>query len=217
MALPKPSNHLTWTDGDSAKVVEPSAPKKLLGWVALERPPFEYFNWLFFRTDEWLQYLESVTDETALARVDAIVDEGGNGTHLTLQDAHDDANVQSGSTILITSDLDLDTTVTITKADIEIRMQPGYRFHKGGSAPASNFTGVQIQATADRCRLKNLAFGSAVGGEQFSGSGDLALEIASGASDVYVENPIFVAGNTADLTDSGTNTLIVAPQSGLSQ
>lgn len=217
MALPKPSNHLTWTDGDAAKVVEPSAPKKLLGWVALERPPFEYMNWLFFRADEWLQYLESVTDETALARVDAIVNESGSGTHTDLQSAHDDANVQAGSTILITSDLDLDTTVTITKADIEIRMQPGFRFHKGGSAPATNFTGVQVQATADRCRLRSLAFGSAVGGEQFSGTGDIALELASGVTDVYLENPVFVAGNTTDLTDSGTDTVIASPQTGLSQ
>lgn len=217
MALSKPSNHLDWTDGAVSKVVEPSSGKKLLGWVALERPPFEYMNWLFFRTDEWLKYLESITDETALARVDAIVDEAGNGTHTTLQDAHDDANVQAGSTILITSDLDLDATITITKADIEIRMQPGYRFHKGGGASASNFTGVQVQATADRCRLMHLAFGSVTGGEKFSGTGDVALDVASGAANTFLFNPVFVTGNTTDLSDSGSDTEILAPQVGLPQ
>ena len=217
MSLPKPSVHIDWTDGDAAKQVEPSSSKKLLGWVALERPPFEYINWLFYTVDLWNKYHESVTDETAFARVDAIVDAGGSGTHTTLQAAHDDAAVLAGSTILITSDLELDATVSITKPDIEIKMQPGKRFKKGSGAAATGFVGVEIGATADRCRLSGLAFGSATGGEQFSGSGDVALSVEAGNNDTFVFNPIFVAGNDTDLSDSGTDTQVIGPQAGLSQ
>ena len=51
-----------WTDGDSAKVTEPSAGKKLAGFIA-EKPAFQHHNWLWWRSSEWLQYLEDVTDE----------------------------------------------------------------------------------------------------------------------------------------------------------
>lgn len=60
--MPKPSPQFTWTDGSPTKVVEPSGPKKILGWQALERPPFEYMNWLFYHISNWLLYFESVTD-----------------------------------------------------------------------------------------------------------------------------------------------------------
>jgi len=209
MALPKPSSHLDWTDGAPAKQVEPSAAKKLLGWVALERPPFEFMNFLFFRQDEWNKYLESVTDETA-NNDQVLVDAGGSGQFTTLQAAHDDASVVAGSKILVISDLSVDATVTITKADIEIEFRNGRRLLKGGGAPATNFTGMQIGATADRVRLKHCGFGRA--GSQFSGAGDLALEVVAGAEDVNLTNPIFGPGNTADLTDNGTDTVIDNPQ-----
>jgi hypothetical protein len=217
MALPKPSSHLNWTDGNASKVVEPSGAKKLLGWVALERPPFEYMNCLFYTADLWNKYHESVTDETTLARVDAIVNADGDGTHLTLQDAHDDADVVAGSTILITSDLELDATVEISKPDIEIRMQPGKRIKKGGSAAATNFVGVRLLSTADRVRLHHMAFGSVTGAEKFSGAGDAALQIQAGCANAFLFNPVFVTGNTTDLDDSGTDTEVVSAQAGLPQ
>ena len=40
--MAKPSEgHLEWTDGDAAKQADPGGSKKLLGWVASERPPFK--------------------------------------------------------------------------------------------------------------------------------------------------------------------------------
>lgn len=209
MALSKPSNHLDWTDGVPAKVVEPSSAKKLLGWVALERPPFEYFNWLFFRSDEWLKYLESITDETANSR-QVIVNASGDGSFTNLQAAHDDAGTVAGTKLLVTSDLSIDTKVTISKNDIEIEFRAGKRLLKGGGAPASNFTGIEVQATADRCRLKHVGIGRA--GNEFNGTGDVGIDIIAGATDVYLDNPIFGPGNTADLSDAGTDTVINQPQ-----
>lgn len=209
MALPKPSTNIDWTDGDAAKVVEPSAAKKLLGWVALERPPFEFMNFLFFNTDEWIKYLESVTDETLNERV-RLVDASGGGEFLTLQAAHDDSLTVSGTKIVIVSDLTLIATTNITKPDIEIDMRPGQRFLKGGGAPATNFTGVIIGATADRVRLRGMGLGRA--GSFFGGAGDVVIEVAAGANDVMVDNPLAPAGNTTDILDNGTNTVIVNPQ-----
>lgn len=209
MALPKPTTNSDWTDGAASKVVEPSAAKKLLGWVALERPPFEFFNFLFFNTDEWIKYLESITDETVNAR-QVIVNAAGNGQFLTLQAAHDDAGTIPGTKILVTSDLSVDATVNISKNDIEIEFRPGFRLLKGGGAPATNFTGMQIQATADRFRGTHLAFGKA--GGFFGDAGDLALEIVAGVNDAYLFNTIFGPSNTQNLDDQGTNTAITASQ-----
>jgi len=207
--LPKPTTQLDWTDGAPAKVVEPSAAKKLLGWVALERPPFEFMNFLFFNTDEWIKYLESVTDNT-LGALTVVVDAGGGGSFLTLQAAHDDAGTVAGTKILIVSDLSLATTTNITKPDIEIEMTAGKRFLKAGGAPATNFTGVIIGATADRVRLRGLGFGRSA--THFSGAGDKGIEVAAGATDVAVLNPVFGPTNTTNLDDNGTTTLIANAQ-----
>lgn len=209
MALPKPTTKTDWTDGDAAKQVEPSAGKKLLGWVALERPPFEFANFLQFNNDEWVKYLESITDETVNAR-QVIVNAAGNGQFLTLQAAHDDAGTIPGTKILVTSDLSITATFNVSKNDLEVEFRPGFRLLKAGGAPATNFTGMQIQATADRFRGTHLAFGKA--GSEFGGAGDLALEVVAGVDDAFLFNTIFGPGNTADLTDNGTDTVITASQ-----
>ena len=210
MALPKPGTKIDWTDGDAAKVEEPTVGKKLLGWIASERPPFKFMNFLFFNLGEWVDYLESVTDEVLAATPQAVVDAGGSGTHTTLQAAHDDASIVAGSVIKIISDLSVTATTTITKPDIAIEMVPGKRILKDAGAPAAGFVGVQITATADRVRLNHLGFGRLA--NEFDGAGDIALEIVAGASDVYVNNPIFAPGNSSDITDAGTDTAINQPQ-----
>lgn len=204
--MAKPASHLDWTDGAAAKAVEPSAAKKLLGWVALERPPFEYMNWLFFRADEWIKYLETVTDATIASTI-VVVDSGGGGNFTDLQSAHDDAGTVAGSKILIVSDLSLDTTVSLTKPDIEYEMRSGKRFLKGGGAPATNFTGVSINATADRMRMKHCGFGR--GASHFSGAGDKGLDVDATVEDVYLDNPIFGPSNTQDIDDNGNGTLAI--------
>jgi len=166
-------------------------------------------NFLFLNTDEWVKYLESVTDETANNN-QVLVDAGGSGQFLTLQAAHDDAGTVPGTKLLVISDLSIDVKVTISKNDIEIEFRNGKRLLKGGGAPAAGFTGMEIQATADRVRLKHCGFGRA--GGLFDGAGNVALDIIAGATDVYLDNPIFGPGNTSDLLDNGTDTVIASPQ-----
>lgn len=52
----KPANVPVWNSGGAVNV-EPSAGKKILGWLANERPPAQYLNWLLKLTGEWAQYL----------------------------------------------------------------------------------------------------------------------------------------------------------------
>ena len=208
MPLPKPTTNMDWTDGDAAKQVEPSAGKKLLGWVALERPPFETMNFLFFNTDEWIKYLESVTDATLGALV-VVVDAGGGGNFLTLQAAHDDAGTVAGTKIIIVSDLTISVVQSLSKPDIEIECRNGKRLIRDNGAGAG-LTAIQITATADRIRLKHVGIGRA--GNAFDQAGDEALNIAAGCNDAYIDNVIFGPGNTTDEVDAGANTVFNQPQ-----
>jgi hypothetical protein len=61
--MAKPTDgHISWTDGAASKVTNPSAAKKLLGWLSAEKPPFEYMNWLFRTIDLWLKHFEGQAD-----------------------------------------------------------------------------------------------------------------------------------------------------------
>lgn len=206
MPLPKPSSHLDWTDGAVSKVVEPSAGKKLLGWTALERPPFEYMNFLFFRQDEWNKYTESITDEI-IGAGQIIVDAGGGGQFTTLQAAHDDGNTGPGDHIVIVSDLEITATINISKSDLLIEMRPGTRIKRGGGAPADNFTAMDIQTTADRLKLMFLGFGSSTASENFDETGDLCLNLAAGANNVFMFNNQFVANVTDEVNLNGNTTV----------
>lgn len=197
MPLPKPGSHLGWTDGDAAKVVEPSSAKKLLGWVALERPPFEYVNWLFFRADEWIKYFESVTDEIVGAG-QIIVDAAGGGSFTDLQSAHDSADVGPGSKIVVTSDLTIDSTVQISKNDLEIEFRSGNKLIKGGGAPATNFRGLEIVSSCDRLTLRNAWF------EGFTGAGDNALWLDASALYAVFFRLIFDANNNFEDNSNAT-------------
>lgn len=61
MALPRPSVFLDWTDGNASKQAQPPAGQKLSGWVANQKGPFRFWNWLFYTTDLWIKYFDSIT------------------------------------------------------------------------------------------------------------------------------------------------------------
>lgn len=54
----RPSLYMDWTDGGVTKVTEPPAGQKSSGWLSGEAPPFNYLNWLFWLSDQWIQYLD---------------------------------------------------------------------------------------------------------------------------------------------------------------
>jgi hypothetical protein len=52
----KPTKVPLWNTGATNRV-EPSAGKKILGWLLNERPPAQYLNWLLGYLGDWAQYL----------------------------------------------------------------------------------------------------------------------------------------------------------------
>lgn len=56
MAVTKPSKYPEWASGGTG-ITEPGAPKKILGWI-VEKPPFQFFNWLFNLIYLWIQWLD---------------------------------------------------------------------------------------------------------------------------------------------------------------
>jgi len=189
MAIPKPASHLDWTDGAAAKVVEPDSAKKLLGWVALERPPFEFMNFLFFRTDGWLKYLECVTDGVNEGNFDSIVGAGVGATHATLQAAIDDGAVPAGSRILIKDNFVVVSDITVTKTNLRLEFKPGVTYSNGGATFGLDITapGTEIQG------------GRFTG---FGGGGEAAINFsAAGANDGLAFGTRF-SGNTDDILDT---------------
>jgi hypothetical protein len=63
--MPKPDTVLGWNPPDGpTTVVEPSSIKKLLGWLAGERPPAQFFNWFWKKTSQWVDYLDGLNTES---------------------------------------------------------------------------------------------------------------------------------------------------------
>ena len=58
----KPTTKPEWASGVSAAIVEPGGAKKALGWI-VEKPPHQFFNWLQYWTNQWIDYFEDKTDE----------------------------------------------------------------------------------------------------------------------------------------------------------
>ena len=72
-----------WADGAASYTIEPSAAKKLLGWLASEKPPFQWMNWLFLKIKEWIDFGEYYRDViySILFRSDAAI--GWDGADIT--------------------------------------------------------------------------------------------------------------------------------------
>ena len=58
----RPSEYLNWTTGQGSAVVAPPANLRSNGWGRSVRPPFEYANWQIWLLDQWVQYLDQITN-----------------------------------------------------------------------------------------------------------------------------------------------------------
>jgi hypothetical protein len=58
--MAKPVSLPRWASTGSADVVEPTSGKKDVGFVAGERPPAQYFNWLFELIYDWFAFLDTL-------------------------------------------------------------------------------------------------------------------------------------------------------------
>lgn len=61
----KPTTERDWTPaGPGVDVIEPGGAKKTTGWLSEERPPYQFFNWLFWIADQWSKWFKGLFEVT---------------------------------------------------------------------------------------------------------------------------------------------------------
>lgn len=85
--MAKPTNVPTWAD--SGTIVEPSSGKKATGWIFEEKPPHEYFNWWQNLLGTWIQWLDTIVDDTiGVVQFQPPPVTSGDGTSVALSGAN---------------------------------------------------------------------------------------------------------------------------------
>lgn len=109
---------LKWvTDDAAAKITDPGSTKKLAGWIYTERPPFQYFNWLFNRIHKWLLGLQGgyfdivVGSATQVTNLEA--------THV-IADLNDTLVAVGSKVLLLPGSHILTANVALSNNDIQI-------------------------------------------------------------------------------------------------
>lgn len=200
--MPKPSSHLDWAVGNpnpSLNIIEPSSGKKITAWTADERPPYEFFNWLFFRQDEWNKYFEQTTDAAAV-RYDLVIGAGPAATHATLQDAINDVGTGADLWVYIQDSATINTTITMTKARWRLDFAPGVVYTKGA-------VNTMLQMNAEGIELN---WGRFVG---YTGGGDKVIEQLLAAEYCKVIGSRFGVGTVLEVDQSAVPVGKIGPVS----
>lgn len=185
----KPTKKLDWTtDADPAKIEEPIAAKRELGYVANERPTFKSHNWVFHITDQWIKYLEEITD-TNVSIYNVIVGSGDDATHATLQDAVNDGALGTNQWVLVQEDQTINTTISLTKAGWRVDCRPGVTWTKGAAT-----TGISLEASG--IEFNNGRF---VG---YTVAGDKAIAMTAAAEYCKIIGGRFASGTDTEVDDS---------------
>lgn len=76
--MPKPAEKIHWatTAIPGVDIVEPPDNKKDIGWLSQEKPPYQYFNWLFNLIGQWQEYTEEIGDNI-VQDIKAVIPIGG--------------------------------------------------------------------------------------------------------------------------------------------
>lgn len=199
--MAKPTSKPEWTVGNpsfATVTIEPSAGKKLAGWGVAERPPAQFFNWLFWIINEWIDYFETTTDSLiALQGIfDAVV--GTGGTHTNFNDLVADANWIAGNikNVIVVSTIAFDAPITIAIDDVNIVSKPGVTL--AGTAAANRaFILTAARTRIMRCRFNN-----------FNQGGDSAIELNGADYPMILQN--YFINNTATVTDTSSTDPLLA-------
>ena len=152
-------------------------------------------NWLFFNIDEWIDYLESVTDTTSgvFSLYQAFVGSGPGATHADLNAVMADGAIAAGARILVLSSATINTVQQITKHRVQIDFQPGVIYTKGSAINA-------LEVNADYVRI--------IGGQfdNWTGVGAAPIKILVGSDHTKIRDSHFKASN--DIDDASVSTSI---------
>jgi len=198
--MAKPASKPDWTVGNpnfGLVTIEPSVQKKIDGWFADERPPHEFFNWLFFNIDEWIDYFDLQVDALLLqlGNFDAVV--GFGGTHADINDLMADPNIANLKNILVTQSIASPAIQVIDQDFMNFYFKPQASVIKNGSVKG-------ILVDANNTRLIYPRF------QGYNAGGDFALEIAAGKKNNLTTGPMFLDNDT-NYNDLGDNNTISDP------
>ncbi len=204
----KPTEQIDWvSDGAPDKLLVPNAAKRLAGYVADARPPAKEHNWIFFILDQWVKYLEEVTDDIAgFANIySAFV--GGPAalaTHAAtsagFQQAINDSGV--GDKILVLDPISMDAQVQVSKNDMVIEFHPRAIMTRDAGAPADNFKAIRMTGTGIQLLNANM--------RDFDQVGDFAITLDAASNFCRIVHPRF-KGNTEDVELLNLKSALVSP------
>ena len=176
----KPSSKPFWaTTGDKT---EPSGSKKATGWLKLEKPAYQFFNWLFNTINEFIDYL------SGNAQYNIIVGGDSDERDYATMAAYIADSPAAGDRILIKADEVLTATLIIP-ADIEVTQLKGNKF-----TLATNFSpiiqlGNNVKIKGE-LRIENSDTGTIAKGLSFNGD-------SSHCDNLIIENK-----STGTITDA---------------
>jgi len=103
MAVKPTEGHINWvSDDDPLKFAAPSSAKRLQGWIASEKPPFQYFNWFWRLADRWLQWAEAQSDENIAAiAAEATARADADTAHANATDVHGATSAATAERIIL--------------------------------------------------------------------------------------------------------------------
>ena len=196
--MPRPTTHLDWVTDDSAAAISaPTTEKREEGWVADEKPPFQWFNWIFNLIDKWLKH----TDELSQA-----------------YDAHAAATAAHGATgaVVGTTNIQTLTNKTLTAPTINNATMTAPAL---GAATAASVNKLAITAPATGSTLtiadgKTLTVSATL---TFTGTDGSSVAFGAGGTAAYTANKLstFAATSSAELAsvisdETGSGALVFA-------
>jgi hypothetical protein len=176
---------MTATVEPVVEIVEPTTEKKGQGWLAGEKPPYNFFNWLFVRVGQWIRYFDKSS-----SAYDATIGAGDDCTHATLALAIADAGLTTNKRILVRDNITVNTSaISLTKAGWKIYARPGVTITKGTST-----SGVSIAAA--NVELHGFRFAG------FTAGGDKAVVLTAAGDYARIMSCNFAVGTTLEVDDT---------------
>lgn len=135
----KPTSYPGWIPNNTSNIVVPPGGKLTSGWLPLEKPPSQYFNWFFNLVSQWINFAGPGTPS-------AIIGAEAYCTHATLAAAVADSGLGTNIRVLLVDSQNISATVHLTKAGWQIDALPGVTYTKSGvvSGISCEAAGVQI-------------------------------------------------------------------------
>lgn len=188
----KPTERPQWATDNTAQVITPSTSKQTVGWIS-EKPPYQYFNWLFKFIWLWISYFENRTD-ALLQEFDAIVGSGSGCSHASINAVMADSNIANIKRVLVVTSPG--ENQVISQAGMEFVFKPQATITKGSSA-------IGITLNAAKTKIKGATFSG------FNAGGDKGVYIPTGIKNCLVTQCSFLNCST-DIDDQGTNNFLTA-------